>query len=233
MHGPFVPGRCQRLKWWLRDVRAARFSWAAAAVVLLVESCLSGMGGHLNPGLHDIYESLGLSRAGIARGQVWQLVTHGCLHGGWLHVSLNALCLIAAGARVERIAGVRRAATLFLGGIFSGGVAFLLFPSEVLLVGASGGIFALVLWLTTVSPQSRMAFIPLSARNLGRGLLLASGLLALFAPWMDAGGIMVSHACHFGGALCGWGVARWSLRPPPTLEQLKRQRARREKSDGP
>ena len=96
------------------------------------------------------------------------------------------------------------------------------------LVGASGGIFALILWLTTMSPQSRMLLLPLSARNLGLGLLIASGALAVATPWLPAGSLPVSHSCHFGGALAGWLFARRAMRSPVTLADLQKARARRE-----
>jgi membrane associated rhomboid family serine protease len=99
------------------------------------------------------------------------------------------------------------------------------------LVGASGGIFALVLWLTTVSPKSRMILLPLSAKNVGLGFLLASGILAVAGPWLPAGGLHVAHSCHFGGALAGWLIARRGMKEPVTLAELQEERARRESAD--
>ena len=39
---------------------------------------------------------------------------------------------------------------------------------------------------------------------------------------------VISHACHFGGALAGWVLARKFLVPGPSLADLQRDRARRE-----
>ncbi len=234
MHSPFVPGRSQRLKWWWEDLRSARLSLGLAAVLLAIQGALSGVGSTAE--LSRIYEVLGLSRQGVEQGFVWQLASHGFLHGGWTHAGMNILLLVATGARVERIHGWKSLGKVFACGVIAGGLAFLLLPlpsQGMILVGASGGIFALLLWLTTVSPQSRMWPVPLSAKNLGLGLLFASGGLALLAAWLPPGGIPVAHGCHFGGALAGWVMARRLLRSPVTLERLRKERARRESADGP
>ena len=229
MHSPFVPGRSQRLKWWWEDIRTARFSLILAGVILAIEAVFSGLGGA--EAVPEFYQVLGLSRDGIQKGWVWQIASHALIHGVWWHALLNVLILISTGARVERIAGWKTAARVFVIGSLAGGVAFLLLPlpaPDMVLVGASGGIFALLLWLTTMSPQSRMLLLPLSAKNLGLGLLMASGILALAVPWMPGGSLPVSHACHFGGALTGWLIARRSIRESVTLADLRKVRARRE-----
>ena len=233
MHSPFVPGRSQRLKWWWEDIRTARFSLGLAGVILVIEAVLMALGG--SDGIPEVYQALGLSREGILRGWVWQFGSHALIHGVWWHALLNVLLLISTGARVERISGWKTAALVFVVGVLAGGLAFLLFPlplPDMVLVGASGGIFALLLWMTTTSPQSRMVLLPVSAKNLGLGILLASGILAVGLPWLPAGKLPVSHACHFGGALAGWLIARRSMRSPVTLAELREARARRESGVG-
>jgi membrane associated rhomboid family serine protease len=229
MHSPFVPGRSQRLKWWWEDIRAARFSLALAGVILAIEAVLALLGG--SDGVPEVYQALGLSRDGIRKGWAWQIASHALIHGVWWHALLNVLMLIGTGARVERIDGWKTAAKVFIAGSLAGGVAFLFLPlptPDMVLVGASGGIFALLLWLTTVSPKSRMLLLPLSAKNLGLGLLIASGILAVGLSWLPGGSLPVSHACHFGGGLAGWLIARRSIRPLVTLADLQKARARRE-----
>ncbi|MCW1923456.1 rhomboid family intramembrane serine protease [Luteolibacter arcticus] len=229
MHSPFVPGRSQRLKWWWEDIRSARFSLALAGVVLAIEAALTLLGGA--NAIPEVYQALGLSRDGIRKGWVWQIGSHALIHGVWWHALLNVLILITTGARVERIDGWKTAARVFVIGSLVGGVAFLLMPmpmSDMVLVGASGGIFALFLWMTTMSPQSRMVLVPISAKNLGLGVLIASGALAVAVPWLPAGDLVVSHSCHFGGALTGWLIARRNTREPLTLADLQKARARRE-----
>lgn len=213
-------------------------------VLLVIQSILAAFGGYER--VPQFYEDLGLSRDGLVHGKVWQLVTHGLVHANWLHLGLNAVALLAVGPRLERIGGLRLWSSLVLGGLLAGGAMYLL--TEVVderpLVGASGCVMAALLWLTSVSPGSRMWPIPVSGKSLGMGMLLASaGLMlinpALGVPVLSEWGLAlasalgdplfdVSHACHFGGAMAGWIGARWTLRAPVTLERLQRDRRRRE-----
>ena len=132
---------------------------------------------------------------------------------------------------------------VLLFGVLVGGVGHLCI-SDSLLVGISGGCFALLLLLFTLSPESRMFPLPVSARNLGWGIVITEVLLVLIHPSLNipgfksigetliAGGagdlLKMSHACHIGGALAGWLCGRWLLRNRVSLEVLQRQRASRE-----
>lgn len=229
-------GRRQRWAWAFADLASARLSLSLGGVLLLIECAIRIVASGSEAGVDWIYETFGLSRATLLSGCWWQLGTHGLIHGGVLHAALNATTLALAGSRVERIGGASAVAKLFVAGIFLGGVFHLLLPDgreRSLLVGASGGVFALVLFLTTLSPQSRMWPVPVSAKNLGIGLLVASGVLALAAPWLGDDPLRTAHACHFGGAVSGWLIARHVLRPRVTLAHLQKERARRESANGP
>ena len=189
------------------------------------------------------FETFGLSRREFLTGKAWQLVTYGLLHGGWWHLGLNGLMLLFLGARIERIAGSMVMLRATFAGVLAGGVFHLLLGNG-LLAGMSGGCIALLLLLTTLSPQSRMMPLPLSAKNLGLGILLAALILALINPALDLSGLsslgraledhgmstwfQIGHACHFGGALAGWIYGRWILRPRVSLASLRRDLARRE-----
>jgi len=189
------------------------------------------------------YETFGLSRAGFLSGKAWQLMSYGLLHGSWWHAGLNALFVLSIGPRIEAITGSGAMVRAMLAGVLAGGLCHLLLGSG-LLVGLSGGCVALLLLLTTLSPQSRMLPLPVSGKSLGLGIMAAEFLLALGDPalglpvvavagrWLAAHGMeswfRVGHACHFGGGLAGWLYGCWLLRSRVTLEQLRRARARRE-----
>lgn len=189
------------------------------------------------------FTTFGLSRSGFLSGKIWQIATYGLLHGTWWHAGLNALCVLLIGSRIEHVAGHRTMLWTTLAGIVGGGLCHLL-ASTGLLVGLSGGCVALLLLLTTLSPQSRMMPLPVSGRSLGLGILLASLILTLIHPALELPGaacvghwlvnhglnrwLQVGHACHFGGGLVGWLYGRWLLRSPITLAHLRRDRARRE-----
>lgn len=229
------------------DLVAARATLVVVAILVLIQTTLEMVGG--SEGRPDLYIKFGLSREGLADGYFWEPFSYGLIHGNWVHLMINAFGLLAIGPRIERIGGGRLLLILLVMGCLAGGLLHLLLGGgeEVrMLVGISGGVVALLLWLTGVSPGSRMWPLAVSGKNLGIGILLASAILALLNPGLgipvlsDWGRGLgryadgsVSHACHLGGALVGWGLARWTLRPRVTLAKLQKERARRETADRP
>ncbi len=188
------------------------------------------------------FVNLGLSREGFLSGKIWQIVSYGFLHGGWWHVGVNAVFILVIGSRIEYIAGRSTMLVALFAGILGGG-AFHLLLGDGLLVGISGACLALLLLLTTLSPESRMFPLPVSGNSLGMGILLAAFLLTLVNPTLKVPGLagigkilveqglgslfQLGHACHLGGGLAGWLYGRWILRPRVTLDRLRRERARR------
>lgn len=74
------------------------------------------------------------------------LVTHGFLHDGLMHLFVNALWLLAAGGGVSRQAGGRVMFTIFILCTIAGGICFtmLRWDSDAMAIGASGGISGLL-----------------------------------------------------------------------------------------
>lgn len=229
----------------LRQLGSSPVSWSFAVIILAVEVLIGLVGGRDRQPAWSWYEIFGLSQKEFLAGKVWQILTYGFLHGGWWHVGLNAVFILLVGSRIEHMAGRKVAVVTTLAGIIGGGIGHLTMASG-LLVGISGGCMALILLLTTLSPQSRMMPLPVSGRSLGLGIMMAALLLALMNPAAgvpgfsilgrmleDCGlgiGFQMGHACHFGGGLAGWMAGRWILRPRITLDRLRRDRARREAS---
>lgn len=201
------------------------------------------------------YLNFGLSWDGFSHGKIWQLATYGLLHGDWFHLMINLLMLWLVGGRVIHILGHQWCFKIIVFGTLAGGLIHLLTGllmlrtgyQESQLVGISGACLALLLTLTTLSPDSRMWPIPISGKNLGLGLIVAELLLWLMQPglglpvfslmgeqiisWSGGDGTIfrISHACHLGGALAGWWLARRLLAPTPSLESLRQMRSEREK----
>lgn len=230
----------------MRSVASARGTWWVVVVLVLIQSAVSLAGGHEQ--LAGLYQALGVTRQLVLSGELWRLVTYGLLHGGWAHVTLNALCLLMLGARIEGILGKMAVWRTLILGVIAGGIFHVLaVPGGVdapILVGISGGCMALLILLTTLSPESRMWPLPVSARSLGVGVMAAEFLLALMDPrlgvpvFSDGGKMLVQHgfggwfavghACHFGGGLAGFLIGRWLLRPRITADRLRREREQRE-----
>lgn len=189
------------------------------------------------------YQVLGLSRHGMAALFLWEPITYALIHSGWFHGLMNGLILLSVGSRLEWILGSRQIGLLIVGGALLGGGFHLIFSGNTL-VGGSGAVFALIIAMTSLAPESRwLVPFPVSAKNLGRGLFSATLILMLINPTslipglsnvgvlleqIGMGGVFgISHPCHLGGALAGWLGVRWILRDRVSLAQLQSQRKRR------
>lgn len=232
----------------LQQLRDSPASWAVAVLILAIHALVSGAGGLVRQPAWSWYEMLGLTRDGVLAGKVWKIFTYGFLHGSWWHVSLNALFVLLVGSRIEHMVGRAAMLKVTMLGIVGGGIGHLVLAAgghtAPLLVGLSGGCVALLLLLTTLSPQSRMMPLPVSGRSLGLGILITELSLALINPELDLPGFSnlgkalvshgmgswfeMGHACHFGGGIAGWLYGRWLLRPRITLKRLRADRMRRE-----
>ncbi len=235
----------------LRQLGNSPVTWAAVGIIAAVQVVVALAGGPDEPPARGWFEMLALGREGFLSGKIWQIFTYGFLHGGWLHLLGNSLIILLVGSRIEHMAGRPAVAKVLLGGMLGGGGAHLLLApggeGAPLLVGLSGGCIALLLLLTTLSPQSRMMPLPVSGRSLGFGILSAELLMALINPELGVPGLSsiggmvverggenwfkIGHACHFGGGMAGWALGRWMLRPRITLKRLRRDRERREASE--
>ena len=235
----------------LRQLGSSPACWCGVALVLGVQLLVTAVGGPNRQPAWSWFETLGLNRGELFSGKIWQVFTYGFLHGGWLHVGVNSLFLLLIGSRVEHMTGPAGMVKATILGVLGGGIGHLtLAPggaNSPLLVGLSGACMALLLLLTTLSPQSRMMPIPVSGKSLGLGILTAELLLALIDPGLGIRGFsslgtwlvdhgqgawfQLGHACHFGGGLAGWALGLWILRPRITLERLRRDRERREASE--
>ena len=225
----------------LRQILHSPVSWTFVGLILGIQIFVAISGGP--DSLSWWFENLGLSREEFFSGKVWQVLSYGFLHGGWWHAGLNALFVLVIGSRIELMAGRPAMMKACVLGVTGGGLGHVLLGAG-LLVGFSGGCMALLLLLTTLSPDSRMFPLPVSGKSLGLGLLLAEFVLALIDPALGLPGFarigaelvdqgmgawfQMGHACHLGGGLAGWAYGRWLLRPRVSLDRLRRERARRE-----
>lgn len=145
--------------------------------------------------------------ADLAVFDAWALVspfTHMFLHGGWLHIAMNGLMLLAFGAGAERMLGIKRAALLFvisgLGGVF----AQIVFGwgSPIPMIGASGALSGLFAALCTRLQRQGMM-------QTGRYGIWGIGAmwigLSLFMAYVggDIGIGNVAWAAHAGGFIAG------------------------------
>lgn len=160
---------------------------------------------------HWVEAWLALSLEGIKSGYFWQFFTYMFLHGGVMHLLVNLFTLYFAGREVESLVGrTHFLAIYFLGGLV-GGLAQILFNSGTgALLGASAGVFAILLAFTTIFPEIQITcllffVIPLRLKAKTLALLIVGSTLLFIAMGMMQD---IGHVAHLGGCLVGWGYVR-------------------------
>ena len=162
---------------------------------------------------------LGAARAsgGQVSFQVWQLVTYAFLHGSLMHIALNMFALYMFGASMERVFGPRRFLTYYFVCVLSAAIAQLLtaaltgavYPT----VGASGGVFGLLLAYAMYFPHNRIMLIfppiPMPARIF---VIVYAGLELLLGVTGTQEG--VAHFAHLGGLVGGYLMLRFGRGAP-------------------
>ena len=141
----------------------------------------------------------------------WQLVSYMFLHGNFSHILFNLFALWMFGQQIEAQWGTRRFVTYyFLTGI---GAALLhLFVSPSPVIGASGGVFGILLAYGMLFPNRQIMLlippIPIKAKYLviGYGALeLINGIGSLQTG--------VAHFAHLGGMIAGFILIRYWKMP--------------------
>ena len=141
----------------------------------------------------------------------WQPVTYAFLHGGVMHLFFNMLGLWMFGAELERLWGGRRYWQFLLAGVLAAALAQLiitaLIGSRVPTVGASGGLFALLLAFGMLFPDRIIMPlfppIPMKART----FVMVFGAIELVMGLMNTG--TVAHFAHLGGMVGGFLMIRF------------------------
>ena len=162
---------------------------------------------------------LGASRySGIGFGP-WQLVTYAFLHGSVTHLLFNMFALYMFGGAIEQVFGSRRYLAYYMVCVVSAALAQLLvawmtggfYPT----VGASGGVFGLLLAYGLYFPNNRVMLlfppIPMPARVFV--LVYAALELVMGVSGAQSG---VAHFAHLGGMVGGFIMLRFWRGGGPT-----------------
>jgi membrane associated rhomboid family serine protease len=134
----------------------------------------------------------------------WQLLTSAFLHGGVAHIALNLYALYAFGGMVERALGSRRFAWLYFASVLAAGAVQLLVVTATVeqgvvpTVGASGGVFGVLLAFAALFPHRRVLLlfppVPMKAWVLVTGYALIELASGVFGTSQG-----VAHFAHLGG----------------------------------
>jgi membrane associated rhomboid family serine protease len=152
----------------------------------------------------------------------WTIVTYAFLHAGVLHLLFNMIGLFFFGPRLEAELGGRRFLGLYFTSVVAAAIASLLTPF-VAIVGASGGVFGVLVGFAKFWPRDRIYFwgvIPIEAR----------WFIVLLAIYSIVGGFggggSIAHFAHLGGLVGGWVYLKvLELRSP--ARRFKRKATRR------
>ena len=142
----------------------------------------------------------------------WQLVTYSFLHGGLLHLAFNMFAVYMFGSAVEQVLGTRRYVTLYFVSVLFAAITQLIvamlsgaiYPT----IGASGGVFGLLLAYAIYFPHNRVMLlfppIPMPARV----FVVLYAVLELFLG-VTGSQEGVAHFAHLGGMIGGYLVLRF------------------------
>jgi len=135
----------------------------------------------------------------------WQVVTYSFLHGGLPHIFFNMFALYMFGGPLERLWGTPKFVAYYFASVLAAAAAQLavtaMSGSQYPTVGASGGVFGLLLGFALMFPRERLAIygiLPMPAWL----FVTLYGLLELV---MGVTGTQsgVAHFAHLGGMAGG------------------------------
>jgi membrane associated rhomboid family serine protease len=154
----------------------------------------------------------------------WQLVTYSFLHGGFTHIFFNMFAVYMFGSTLEQFLGTRSYVTLYFVSVVAAGLTQLgvnaLLGSPYPTLGASGGVFGLLLAFGMFFPHQRiMLIIPPIPMPAWVAVTLYGALeLFLGVTGTQAG---VAHFAHLGGMLGAFLMIQWRRGKPPFAKRRR------------
>ncbi len=127
----------------------------------------------------------------------WTLLTNLFIHGGLWHLAANMITLFFFGRYLSMMVGEAKFLIVyFLGGIIGNFFFILLGPSNTLVIGASGAVFAVGGAFTLLAPKMKVFVFPIPV-PLPLWVAVIGGFIILsFLPF-------VAWEAHLGGLLVG------------------------------
>lgn len=191
---------------------APGFLWALVGVMAAIELALTASDAGLLGGrdLRSLAYLYGAFWQPLVAGTVLPIysgqtvamyVTHAFLHGGLLHLAMNAVILLSLGKVIAAGIGAFGTLSVFFLSAIAGGTAFGLISSGAgPMIGASGAAFGFFgiwnAWEFSLRRRRQMPLRPVLAT--AAGLMLANVALFVFL----GGGL--AWEAHLGGYVMGW-----------------------------
>jgi len=154
----------------------------------------------------------------VAHGWVWQLVTYSFIHFEFMHWFGNMLGLWMFGSAFEGAWGTRRFLELYFFGVVGAALTTIAFSYPHILgspgtptVGASGGVFAILIAFGMLFGDNEIMMIPFPF--LIKAKYFVGILIVVTLAFAMSGGGNVAYVAHLGGLFFGWLYVRRGPKP--------------------
>ncbi|MBS0388389.1 MAG: rhomboid family intramembrane serine protease [Proteobacteria bacterium] len=143
----------------------------------------------------------------------WQLVSYAFLHASPMHLLFNMFALYMFGPDVEDLLGTKRFRVFYLVCVVGAAVTQLfvtatIYPTPFPTLGASGGIFGLLLCYGMAFPQRRLIVLPIPIPMPAWLLVTLYGAVELYLGVFTSNQ-GVAHFAHLGGMAAGYLLIRY------------------------
>ena len=153
---------------------------------------------------------LGLIPKLVMQGMLWQLITYSFLHFQLLHLLFNALSLWMFGSQIESDWGTKRFLEFYFfctvaAALTTVAVSYMHLPGVspvTTTIGASGGIYGLLVAFGVLYGESEVMMFPLPFRIKAKYFVWGIVFLTLVGAIQETGG--VANFAHLGGLLFGY-----------------------------
>ena len=204
----------------MQNILHKKFSYSfnyATLVIAAVNAAafiITGSGRNLN-----LQYLFGLQPVLFIKGRYyWQIFTYMFMHGSWSHLISNMIGLIFFGLYVEKSTGSKEFLLFYLlCGIFCGAASLAVYALtgawQILLVGASGAVYAVLLLFAVIFPRSTVfifGLIPVPAPLL---VVIYAGIEIYDQLFGMRQGI--AHLAHLSGFAAAWiyCLVRYGINP--------------------
>ena len=175
-----------------------RYSFSNVSLILIIINVLVFF---LNMVIPDSLYYMAMIPSFVRNGYIWQFVTYMFVHSGIRHIAFNMLALFFFGQAVERRIGSREFLLFYLlTGTLAGVFSFIIYVfagTNVVLLGASGAVYAVLFAYAVYFPDSRIfifGLIPVKATT----LVIAYTVIEIFSQFTSTRS-GVAHLTHLAG----------------------------------
>ena len=153
-------------------------------------------------------------QSAVFEGRIWEFITFQFLHANVAHVLFNCLGLFFFGPWMERWWGSWKFLIFYLlcgaaGAVFFTLLALLGVVPDSYLVGASAGLYGILVGVAVIGPTMRVALLFPPIELSMRQLVMALMAISVGAILLKLGGNEGGEAGHLGGAILGYFLMRY------------------------